>query len=257
MCSSFRDAKGPATLHHNIYASSRDRHPCITEARDVAEFCNNIDYNWKHSNNLSGIKLNIIANYYKAGPSMAEGCQPIQFKSGKNTIISRGYLSGNYFDGLPSKYNDDNYTAMNYDACFGPNSDYKATTRKEFESSGRFDAGIYKLTNIETAKDAYKSCLKYSGCSLVRDLVDERFLKTIINNTGRIIDSQKEVGGWDFYKTVQRPADWDTDGDGMPDAWEKQNGLNPNDPEDRNGDRNKDGFTNLEEYLNSLTAIKH
>ena len=193
MCSSFRDAKGKASLHHNIYASSRDRHPCITEAEDLVEFCNNIDYNWKHSNNLSGVKLNIIANYYKAGPSMAEDCKPIQFKGGKNTLISRGYLAGNYFEGLPSKYNDDNYIAMNFDAWGGPNSSYKATTREEFEASKRFDPGIYKLTNIQTAKEAYKSCLKYSGCSLVRDMVDERFLKTIVDNTGKIIDSQKEV----------------------------------------------------------------
>jgi hypothetical protein len=89
---------------------------------------------------------------------------------------------------------------------------------------------------------------------LQRDLVDERFLKTIVDNTGKIIDSQKEVGGWDFYKTVQRPADWDTDGDGMSDKWEKQNRLNPKDPSDRNGDLNEDGYTNLEEYLNSLVA---
>jgi hypothetical protein len=41
----------------------------------------------------------------------------------------------------------------------------------------------------------------------------------------------------------------------MPDQWEKQNQLNPKDPADRNGDRNNDGYTNLEEYLNSLTSI--
>ena len=38
----------------------------------------------------------------------------------------------------------------------------------------------------------------------------------------------------------------------MPDAWENEIGLNPNDPEDRNDDRNNDGYTNLEEYLYSL-----
>lgn len=38
----------------------------------------------------------------------------------------------------------------------------------------------------------------------------------------------------------------------MPDVWEAANGLNPNDAEDRNGDRDSDGYTNLEEYINSL-----
>ena len=48
------------------------------------------------------------------------------------------------------------------------------------------------------------------------------------------------------------PSPADTDHDGMPDAWEKAHGLDPHDPADRNGDRDGDGYTNLEEYLNSL-----
>jgi len=37
----------------------------------------------------------------------------------------------------------------------------------------------------------------------------------------------------------------------MPDAWEKQHGFDPDDPADRNADADADGYTNLEEYLNS------
>lgn len=254
MCTSFRDPKGNATLHHNIYASSRSRHPSINGGPNVTEFCNNIDYNWKSSNNICGEHINIIGNYYKAGPSMEKGIYPIQFKADKGTPVSKGFLSDNYFDGLPSKYNQDNYTAMNYEACFGPGSKYQATTRQEFEVSGRFDAGKYKLTNIQSAKDAYDACLKYSGCSLVRDKVDERFIKTIIDNTGKLIDSQSEVGGWDYYPTVNRPAKWDTDGDGMPDKWETDNGFDPKNGNDGNSDKNGNGFTNLEEYLNYIVA---
>ena len=44
----------------------------------------------------------------------------------------------------------------------------------------------------------------------------------------------------------------DQDHDGMPDVWEKAHKLNPTDPADRNGDRDGDGYTNLEEYLNNL-----
>ena len=45
----------------------------------------------------------------------------------------------------------------------------------------------------------------------------------------------------------------DTDGDGMPDAWESRYGLNPDNPADAAGDLDSDGLTNLEEYdANSL-----
>lgn len=40
----------------------------------------------------------------------------------------------------------------------------------------------------------------------------------------------------------------DNDQDGMGDAWEAANGLNPNDPLDAAGDIEPDGLTNLEEY---------
>ncbi len=258
MCTSFRDPQGKATMHHNIYASSRARHPSIMGGADVTEFCNNVDYNWQHANNLCGEKLNIINNYYKAGPSIDASRLPLQFKNGKDPENDRGYLSGNYFDGLPQEYNADNYTAMDYDKLglgFGPESNYKSTTREQFEVSEPFDAGKYKLENIESAKDAYESCLKYSGCSLERDEVDKRFIKTIIDNTGKIIDSQSEVGGWDFYPEEKRPKNWDTDQDGMPDAWEKANKLDPSNPADGNWDQDKDGYTNLEEYLHNLISF--
>jgi len=255
MCTSFRQPKGSATIHHNIYASSRNRHPSVNGGADVTEFCNNVNYNWRSSNNIDGQKINVIGNYYKAGPDMAKGVYPIQFKSDKGTPESHGFLSGNFFDGLPQKYNEDNYEAMNYKAWGGPDSKYQGTTRAVFEAPNRFDAGIFKLENIESAKEAYEKCLKYSGCSIQRDLVDKRFIQTIIENTGKLIDSQREVGGWDFYETTNRPTNWDTDKDGMPDNWEKQNGLEPKNPEDRNGDKDKDGYTNLEEYLNSLISM--
>ena len=40
----------------------------------------------------------------------------------------------------------------------------------------------------------------------------------------------------------------------MPDAWEKANGLNPNDASDANGDCTGDGYTNIEKYINGIST---
>jgi hypothetical protein len=72
-------------------------------------------------------------------------------------------------------------------------------------------------------------------------------------STNGIIDTQEAVGGWPDLNSA--PAPVDSDSDGMPDTWEKVRGLDPEDPSDRNDDRTGDGYTNLEEYLNSLVTI--
>jgi hypothetical protein len=87
----------------------------------------------------------------------------------------------------------------------------------------------------------------------VRDVIDQRIISEVKTGTvtfgeNGIIDSQKDVGGWPALKSLApRP---DTDQDGMPDTWEKQHGLNLKDPADRNRVADKDGYTNLEKYLN-------
>ena len=68
------------------------------------------------------------------------------------------------------------------------------------------------------------------------------------SKTTGIIDSPADVGGWPELKSL--PAAPDSDGDGMLDEWEKEHGLSPNDASDGPQDRDKDGYTNVEEYLN-------
>ncbi len=75
-------------------------------------------------------------------------------------------------------------------------------------------------------------------------------MSDIKNRRGKLLDSQDEVGGWPELKS--KPALKDLDRDGMADAWEVANNLDPKKPEDRNGDADNDGYTNLEEYLISL-----
>jgi hypothetical protein len=70
------------------------------------------------------------------------------------------------------------------------------------------------------------------------------------SGSGRIIDSTRQVGGWPAYPPAEAPLD--SDGDGMPDLWERRHGLNPHDSTDAAAGWNGDGYTNIEEYLNAL-----
>ena len=81
------------------------------------------------------------------------------------------------------------------------------------------------------------------------DSVDRRMLREVMEGGGRIIDSQRRVGGWpNLSSSAKPPADGDRDG--MPDAWEAANGLDPADRSDGPKDYDGDGYTNVEEYLN-------
>lgn len=133
----------------------------------------------------------------------------------------------------------------------------------EVKNSLRIDLPIiYAEVTTHTAEDAYDRVLDYVGASLHRDeydrmLIDEcRNGTTLFTNNG-LIDSQDQIvyadgsTGWPALESKEAAVD--TDGDGMPDDWEIENGLDPNDPEDRN-DLAESGYTYLEEYMNSLVA---
>jgi len=253
MCTSLRDCQGNTTLYHNIYSTSRNRHPTIGSgtgrkghAHVVVDYRNCVNYNWSGPTNFGGMRLNVVNNYYKRGPCSDRKDSPMQIKDG-DTSGAQGFMAGNVFEGMLESFNEDNYSAVIYTNS----GSYMSTTRGKWEHPAAFDMGEFKPFT-QDGKAAYEFCLKYSGCCLVRDSVDERMIKNIRKGVGEVIDSQKEVGGWDPYPEKRRPMDWDTDSDGMPDAWENANGLDPQDPDDRNGDRDGDGYTNLEDYLNGL-----
>jgi hypothetical protein len=99
-----------------------------------------------------------------------------------------------------------------------------------------------------SAKEAFEQVLATAGASLpVRDTVDTRIIRDVRERTGKVIDSQKEVGGWPVLKSL--PPQADSDHDGIPDDWETKHGLNPREAADAKT-VGKSGYTNLEEYLN-------
>jgi len=101
----------------------------------------------------------------------------------------------------------------------------------------------------DDAITAYELVLADAGATLPeRDAVDVRVINDVINGTGCIIDDEAEVGGWPELESMASLPD--TDHDGMPDEWELAHCLDHCDPNDTSGDRNGDGYTNIEEYIN-------
>lgn len=120
---------------------------------------------------------------------------------------------------------------------------------QQIRVDAEFVVGANK-SQTESAASALARVLESAGASYRRDAADQRLVDGVRNRTNRLIDSQMQVGGWPELNGTQ--ALTDADGDGMPDDWESSNGLDAEDSSDGNKDRNADGFTNLEEYLNSI-----
>lgn len=248
MLGSMRDLTDNITLHHNIMHSSRNRHPTLgggnnTDSTSIVDFRNNLVFNWTGPSNLGDCRHNLINNYYKPGENSDIDRQPMQVKT-PEAWKATGYSSGNYFP-WNQEWSEDNFLAIEYTNT----GSYGSTTRKAFELPGEIVLGDDKPLT-QSALEAYDMVLKFAGASKSRDAADKRIILGIMAGTNRLIDSQDEVGGWPELNTLPAPSD--SDKDGMADAWEKENGLNPGDPEDRNGDSNSDGFTNLETYINTL-----
>ena len=104
-----------------------------------------------------------------------------------------------------------------------------------------------------SAEEAYKLVTEFAGAVVPRrDPVDTRVIDEVKNRTGRLINSPTDVGGWPELKSTTAPTD--SDHDGIPDAWEKSHGLNPEDAADGAKESSPGGYTNLEIYLNELAA---
>lgn len=254
------------SFHHNLLAHCAGRNWSLAGGLDKAaghsyagrlDIRNNVVYNWKNRTTDGGAhEVNFVANYYKPGPA-SRYFRALKAQYGGFPGTQRYYVAGNVMPGH-----------------FGADEPDKARTATT-ERGGRLptdyspwaDAPFFEShVRTQTAAEAYADVLADVGCNIpALDPHDQRVLAEVRagtfthkgSRTGLpgLPDSQEDVGGWDNYPEVRRPAGWDTDRDGMPDAWERAHGLNPADAADGPADRDGDGFTNLEDYLNSL--VRH
>lgn len=248
---------GPGgSWHHNILAHHSSRNPRASgnEESGLLDCRNNVIYNWGFNSAYGGElwPRNWINNYYKYGPATGEKVRDRIFL--QKDPRGKMYCDGNFVWGYPE------ISANNWEGGIDFAPDGEAT-----EQTLRADAAfVVAPVDTQSAEFAFRLVLDRAGCSKARDSVDARIVEEIRVGTAKfgetyagggkgIIDSQTAVGGWPELQSVAPPVD--TDSDGMPDEWEKSAELNPQDATDGSKDRNNDGYTNLEEYLNALTDL--
>lgn len=249
------------SFHHNLLAHNEGRNWSIGGGLNGDGFYggrvdirNNVVYNWGHRTTDGGAsEVNFVNNFYKPGVStkifVALNAQIEGVGKGKQQY---------YFDGnvMPGYFNEKNqekgrkFTISNKAIV-----DYPVFLPKPFFES---------YVNTQSAEAAYKNVLSDVGANQpFFDKHDNRIVDETLKGTftykgsksglGGLIDNEADAGGFPNFANEKRPADWDTDHDGLPNWWEEAKGLNPNsaanDFSDANSDMDKDGFTQLDDYL--------
>ena len=217
---------------------------------------NNVIYNWKSRATDGGAhEVNFVNNYYQPGPA-TKYFYALNAQYGGFPGSQRYYFVGNVMVGRFGLTNQEAGRMASTERGGKVPTEYSPWSDTPF-----FESHV----KTHSAVEAYTNVLADVGCNFpALDEHDQRIIAETRAGTAKfkgsktglpgLPDSQDDVGGWDNYPEVRRPAGWDTDSDGMPDAWEKSHGLNPKDPADGNADMNGDGYTNLEKYLNSLVG---
>ena len=328
-----------ASFHHNFVGHLMNRGPRFNGARyGWTGYTSNKDYatyKWKNTVQAENVdfrncvmynaqgtcyggpgggQINIVNNYYKAGPSqgLKETTQnglKVDVSTGKErdsqdriTLVtlstssnsdkshpeffdmtSRYFINGNttettkgsvtknkdwkgidYDKGVPSQ-NGEHYSpdAKNF---YGDNVAHVTISGKSCVKIKMDAPAPTGDVTTHSAAEAFIKVLAYSGASLYRDEIDARYMEEAKTGTAKykgsitkspgIIDKVSDVNGYteSNFGKGSRPADFDTDNDGIPDAWETANGLDPNDATDAltYSLDSKGYYTNLEVYANSL-----
>lgn len=243
-----------ATFHHNLLAHNTSRNPRFngqrflkTDRPEAVDFRNNAIVNWSFNSAYGGEggNHNMVNNYYEAGPATRKNVAN-RIVNPADTPSGKFYITGNFVKGFPAVSADN----------------WAGGVQGNHWQDARTDQPIpFVPIEQQPAEAAYQLVLAHAGASWRRDAVDTRIIEGIRNgkmNDGPekngIINSQSDVGGWPELRSL--PAPVDTDGDGMPDEWEKKNKLNPADPADAAMNTLDKQYTNIEVYLNQLVKNK-
>jgi len=261
-----------ATFHHNLLAHHSSRNPRFcgaryhetTKATELADFRNNVIYNWGFNSSYAGEngQYNIVNNYYKPGPATQNNVRSRILEAWKSKDrngfhdFGRFYISGNIMDGNTT-VTANNWDGVNY-KCYIESEGIDSTESSSdslFQRCHSDQPFKYTIITQHTAQEAYNAVLLHAGASLKRDIIDRRIIEEVRNGSFKygnkgLIDSQSQVGGWPQLISLLAPPD--DDNDGMPDAWEDAHGLDKYNVADGNAYTLNSDYTNLEMYLNNL-----
>lgn len=220
------------TISHCLWTNNKSRNP---KMKCYLQYYNNVVYNYGigivGGHSAADNYQDVMNNYFITGPSSGS--------------------SNKYFDQWTETdhlYSTGNYTDDNRDGKLNGRliTDYNGATPMQ-QPNLKCQAPM----NLEQAEDAFYAVMEHAGASRVRDSHDLRIIEQLasLGTKGAFIANEQDVGGIGTLAGADAPAD--SDGDGMPDEWEKANGTDP-DKADANGDADGNGYTNIEDYVNSL-----
>jgi hypothetical protein len=264
---------GGYTFYGNLWAQHRARNPSIggqqrlesgqdekDRHRSDVNLVNNVVYGWgdqpTHRSDLGEVRINLVGNYYVNGPARKS-----------DHIFNEANPARTFLFHQDNMHDADQDRTHNGRAV-GRAGDVRRTFR-QFDRNDKlvgpthgepfnFFANVAK--EVVPAEEAYARVIRSAGASLTRDAIDARIIQSLVHRTGSPIDSQSKyreadgtIAGIDDVKSQRRPTGFDSDGDGMPDEFEREHGLAPNDAGDGKATTLSDvGYTNLEVYLNTL-----
>jgi len=224
------------TFTGNLMAHSKARNVRSSTSTSNFEQVNNLLYSNK--SNVSPTDENyfdIIGNVWITNPSVSttyeivrlEACSSTNCPGGANRKLTKAYIKDNTLDGGPITVNSNLNPYM--------------------QDSPIFNSGISYMPSSQVKEHV----LANAGANLHRDSYDAKIINEVKNRTGSIDTSAPAS----VYPVLDKGTAFiDLDSDGMEDAWEIANGLDPKDSKDNNKDSNGDGYTNLEEFLHYLTV---
>jgi pectate lyase len=186
-------AVGGVTLHHNLWAHNDSRNPRLGDNYGNAPFPtfdvrNNVIYDYGAiASGLTGDRLsaNYIANYIRPGPSSNRTRGPIVLA---DTAAVSYFVRDNVVEGRDDLTNDNT----------------RLFDRREFAGRSLFtlvpQAFAAPPVRTTSAVEALRDVLAGAGATRPRrDAVDLRLVREVEQRSGRLIDSQTEVGGWPDY----------------------------------------------------------